>query len=186
MIYVPASSIAAIKVASPGNASVCVKILYKGFEISISSDSSHSTTADLTRSDLRIFTPTDDKDVTRVVWPEFNGHDVEGTAENLRDTFTRIDALLSRLKLQTYGPLGDYISLKNVHKLDKLDPEKVFTLFWKTGVSTLITGPSFVKAWNNAGLSVGSLVTFDWYEQGDARSRYTWDKETRAWSKVGS
>jgi hypothetical protein len=104
MIYVPRSVITGIKLASKGAAvTCCTKIKYKGIEISVATDTSCSETGDLVRSDLRMFT-IDDKDITHVLWPELRGHEVPGSAENLRDTFSRIDALLAKLGKTTYTP----------------------------------------------------------------------------------
>jgi hypothetical protein len=68
------------------NKCVCTKIPYKGFEISISMDSSHGD-GDLFRSDIRVYDDKD-KDVTHR-FDESNF--IYGTGEALRDIFLTID-----------------------------------------------------------------------------------------------
>ena len=82
-----------------GNPQTCTKIMYKGYEISISMDSGHCD-GDLTRTDLRVYGGLDFKDnLTEQVLFELTekyGYDVEGTAENLILAFANIDKLCAK------------------------------------------------------------------------------------------
>lgn len=79
---------------STRNPSVCTKIGYKGFEISIAMDSSH-TNGDLFRADIRIYDK-NDADVTFAVMPEYEDCGViPGSGEALRDIFQAIDELVT-------------------------------------------------------------------------------------------
>lgn len=68
-----------------------------------------------------------------------------------------------------------------LNKLDELNPEKVFTLFWRTGTAQLVTGASIDQACNNAGIGGGAMRALDWWAQGDDRAKYVWNKEKRDW-----
>ncbi len=78
------------------NKSVCTKIPYKGYEISLSMDSSHGT-GDLFRSDILVFDAGGDN-VTRAIYPDVSYPDgtactVHGDAVSLIEAFRRIDEL---------------------------------------------------------------------------------------------
>ena len=68
-----------------------------------------------------------------------------------------------------------------LNKLDELDPDKVFTLFWRTGTAQLVTGATVEQACNNAGISGGAIAALDWWARGDDRAKYVWNKEKRYW-----
>lgn len=66
MIYVPSQSVAMLEMVLNGeaghsNRSICTKIEFRGYEISISSDSSHGP-GNLFRTDIRVYK--DEVDVT--------------------------------------------------------------------------------------------------------------------------
>lgn len=71
------------------NKSVCTKIPYRGYEISIAMDSSHGD-GDLSRSDIVIYDHAQ-KDVTFELLTEYSGV-VPATAESLKEAFAAIDA----------------------------------------------------------------------------------------------
>jgi len=71
-----------------------------------------------------------------------------------------------------------------LNKLDELDPDKVFTLFWRGGKSQLVKGASIQAACANAGISNGALAVLDWYEPGDKTALFKWNKTKREWYKV--
>lgn len=96
-IYTPRVAIdTLLRMPTQHNKCVCTKIPYKGYEISISMDSSHGD-GDLFRSDILVFDAEGDN-VTRVVYPNINYPDgtactVYANAENLIEGFRAIDGL---------------------------------------------------------------------------------------------
>lgn len=68
----------------------CVKIPYKGYEISIAMDDSCGGMDTLRRSNIRVYREWDDADVTDQFWPVCNGV-CTANADNLKDIFSQID-----------------------------------------------------------------------------------------------
>jgi hypothetical protein len=95
MIYTPRECISLLKspLNNGRNPMVCTKIAYRGYEISISMDSSHGP-GDLVRSDIRVYTnpgAVPGVDCTDA----FLGRDetmIYGTGEELARLFRMIDA----------------------------------------------------------------------------------------------
>lgn len=91
MIYTPRSCVDMLLHESRRgtliNPTVCTKIEYLGYEISISMDSSIGP-GDLCRSDIRIFRG--EEDLTRDLFPD--EHMLYGTGAELRRVFARLDA----------------------------------------------------------------------------------------------
>lgn len=68
-----------------------------------------------------------------------------------------------------------------LNKLDELDPEKTFTLFWRNGDAQLVTGATVEQACNNAGIGGGAIAALDWWARGDDRANYVWNKDRHQW-----
>lgn len=76
------------------NKSICTKIPYKGYQISIAMDSSHGD-GDLFRSDILVYDELG-ANVTRQVVPELSeGGIVYANADALKEIFAAIDELVS-------------------------------------------------------------------------------------------
>lgn len=56
-----------------------------------------------------------------------------------------------------------------------------YTIFWLTGEAQIVTGDTPSDAMNNAGIGQGALRAIDFYSEGDKRSEYTWNKNSRSW-----
>lgn len=54
-----------------------------------------------------------------------------------------------------------------------------YTLFWLSGRAEVITGKTIANAIINAGYR--SARALDFYEYGDARSKWDWDKTEHRW-----
>ena len=98
MIYTPRAVIDLLRhtffAGAVTNPMVCTKIEYKGYEISISMDSSHRP-GDLTRSDIRVYTAPGSVpgvDVTDMFLAPGETM-LYGTGETLRDVMLAIDEL---------------------------------------------------------------------------------------------
>ena len=72
------------------NPSVCTKIEFKGYEISIAMDSSLQFGRDLVRSDIRVFK--DDKEVSQFFYDE-GCNMIYGTAEELFRVMKQIESI---------------------------------------------------------------------------------------------
>jgi len=59
-----------------------------------------------------------------------------------------------------------------------------FTLFWLDGKIEIIKGIDIVNAMNLAGYGGGAVNALDFYENGDKRDEYLWDKEKHVWKYV--
>ena len=75
------------------NKQTCTKIPYKGFEISIAMDSSHSN-GDLCRSDIRVFSGS--ADMSSMFYPQADCSVIIAHAENLKMIFAKIDEIVGR------------------------------------------------------------------------------------------
>ena len=71
-----------------------------------------------------------------------------------------------------------------LNKLEDLDPDKTFTIFWKDGDRTLLKGgATFDQAANNAGYGAGAVAAMDFYTEGDDQN-YSWDVVQRRWLQI--
>lgn len=98
MIYVPRAIIELLyrnfREGRTSNPCVCTKIDYKGYQISISSDTSH-TVGDLFRTDIRVFTnpgAVPGADVTDMFLSEGEDY-LHGTGQVLHEVMNQIDEL---------------------------------------------------------------------------------------------
>ena len=93
MIYTPRDSVDMLtyQMRHSEHKSVCTKIEFKGFEISIVMDSSYGC-GNLTRTDIRIFDLVDSRDVTDLF---FDGGEymLYGNAETLLRVMKKIDEM---------------------------------------------------------------------------------------------
>jgi hypothetical protein len=95
-IWAPRSVVRAL-LANPdeANKALCMKIPVQGYELSIALDSSHGP-GDLTRSNLRIFSPSG-ADVTWSVLPEYAERGcVPACAQTLQEAFAAIHELVAQ------------------------------------------------------------------------------------------
>ena len=79
--------------ATQDNKQTCTKIPYKGFEISIAMDSSHSS-GNLCRSDIRVFNGS--ADMSSMFYPQADSNIILAHAENLKMIFAKIDEIVGR------------------------------------------------------------------------------------------
>ncbi len=97
-IYVPRPVVdMLLQLPQQKNKCVCVKFPHKGYEISLSMDSSHGP-GDLFRSDIRVFLG--DREVTTDIFPKSTCEDgsastVYGDVDNLRAAFSKIDEIVA-------------------------------------------------------------------------------------------
>lgn len=56
---------------------------------------------------------------------------------------------------------------------------KTYTLFWLSGNTEIVTGNNIAEAMLNAGY--GSATGLDFYNYGDTRKQWDWDKIERRW-----
>ena len=92
-IYAPRGVVTLLRMTPHSrNPSVCVKLPYKGYEISIAMDSSHGD-GDLRRSDITVDDP-NGVDVTFALLSEYDGI-VPATTDVLKELFASIDELVA-------------------------------------------------------------------------------------------
>lgn len=63
-----------------------------------------------------------------------------------------------------------------------MEEKKTWTIYWRSGDKTVITGPTIENAFSSAGYGGGAISAVDFYMEGDDSS-YTYNKTTHEWEK---
>jgi len=59
-----------------------------------------------------------------------------------------------------------------------------YTIFWLTGEAQIVKGDSVSEAMTNAGIGAGAIRAMDFFEEGDKRKYWKWNKEKHRWEKI--
>lgn len=93
-----------------------------------------------------------------------------------------LSALNKVLDAQTEDEVEDII--ESFHTLtDTYSDERVYTVYWLTGVYQVIQGPDKATAFNNAGIGRGALSVVAFVLDGTPDPDYQWDKDNSRWTK---
>lgn len=70
-----------------------------------------------------------------------------------------------------------------LRKLDELNPEKKFTLFWMGGKREVVVGADISDAFTKAGYGSGAMAALNFHATGD-NNEYKWDAKKKVWKGV--
>jgi len=59
---------------------------------------------------------------------------------------------------------------------------KTFRLYWLTGETEIVRGPTITAAMNSAGYGGGAVAALDFYKEGE-ESTYQWDAVKKTWTQ---